>query len=287
MCVILCKVSNFAQNMEEHPQPLFEERRDHSLPSSPLPSLRRGWGWSFVRLAETDSTNEEVKRRGAVAGLCVIADYQSSGRGQQNASWESERDKNLLFSVALRPQEVAVSRQFRLSQAMAVAVCDGLSDYAEDIRIKWPNDIYWKERKLSGTIIETSWHGNMVERAVIGVGINVNQRVFRSNAPNPVSLCMITGCELDCEEILHKVLTNFSDNLMLLAEDEAELACRYNDRLIWRNGLHRYRDAGGTFEAEFVDIRADGRLLLRDTNEQIREYYFKEVKHVFPSLTCN
>ena len=251
---------------------------------------------NIIRVAETDSTSKEIVReyesKSQTSNLkpqtsisVLQADYQTAGRGQQGNSWESERGKNLLFSVMLWPKGVAVRRQFRLSQAMAVALCEELetksqtSNLQSQISIKWPNDIYYGEKKLSGTIIETTWAGDMVERCVLGVGINVNQQVFCSDAPNPISLFQILGHEVDRDELLSDVLHRFVPLYKyLMAGDDDEIVRRYFSHLFRRAGLHRYCDADGEFEAEIVDVAADGHLTLCDTEGCERCYYFKELK---------
>ena len=251
---------------------------------------------NIIRVVETDSTSKEIVREyesksqtsnfKPQTSISVLqADYQTAGRGQQGNSWESERGKNLLFSVMLWPRGVAVKRQFRLSQAMAVALCEELetksqtSNLQSQISIKWPNDIYYGEKKLSGTIIETTWAGDMVERCVLGVGINVNQQVFCSDAPNPISLFQILGHEVDRDELLSDVLHRFVPLYKyLMAGDDNEIVRRYVSHLLWRDGVHRYRDIDGEFEAEIVDVAADGHLTLCDTEGRERCYYFKELK---------
>lgn len=246
---------------------------------------------NIIRVAETDSTSREIVRVFECSRVredisVLVADYQTAGRGQQGNSWESERGKNLLFSVMLWPRGVAVKRQFRLSQAMAVAVCEAIKELRVEspesrvqVCIKWPNDIYYGEKKLSGTIIETTWAGVMVERCVLGVGINVNQQVFCSDAPNPISLFQILGHEVDRDELLSDVLHRFVPLYKyLMAGDDDEIVRRYISYLFRRAGLHRYCDADGEFEAEIVDVAADGHLTLRDTEGRERCYYFKELK---------
>ena len=246
-------------------------------------------------MAETTSTSEALKDMMALSshpsaktvsrlGLVLVADYQTAGRGQRGNSWESERGKNLLMSVMLWPKGVEANRQFLLSQMMALAIHDAVD---AECLIKWPNDIYCGEKKLSGTIIENTLRGEMVEQCVLGVGVNVNQRVFKSDAPNPVSLCQIVGHEVDREGLLNRLLERVGYWYgILLNGGGDEIASAYVERLMWRAGLHRYCDASGEFEAEFVNVEPDGRLVLRDTNGKIRGYYFKEVKHVlFDYLT--
>ena len=245
---------------------------------------------NIIRVAETDSTSKEIVRElgdGVQSSKYISvlsADYQTAGRGQLGSRWEAERGKNLLFSLMAWPVGVPVGRQFRLSQAMAVAVRDALASYADGFTIKWPNDIYFGGGKVCGTIIETTWKGGMVERFVMGVGINVNQRVFLGDAPNPLSLWQIVGRETDRDELLGRVLERFAALYGLLqAGDESEVVRCYDNHLLWREGMHRYSDSDGEFEAEFVSVAPDGRLTLRDADGRERRYYFKEVKHVLKS----
>ena len=245
---------------------------------------------NIIRVAETDSTSKEIVRElgdGVQSSKYISvlsADYQTAGRGQLGSRWEAERGKNLLFSLMAWPVGVPVGRQFRLSQAMAVAVRDALASYADGFTIKWPNDIYFGGGKVCGTIIETTWKGGMVERFVMGVGINVNQRVFLGDAPNPLSLWQIVGRETDRDELLGRVLERFAALYGLLqAGDETEVVRCYDNHLLWREGMHRYSDSDGEFEAEFVSVAPDGRLTLRDADGRERRYYFKEVKHVLKS----
>lgn len=245
---------------------------------------------NIIRVVETDSTSKELVRKlgdGVQSSKFISvlsADYQTAGRGQLGSRWEAERGKNLLFSLMAWPVGVPVGRQFRLSQAMAVAVRDALASYADGFTIKWPNDIYFGGGKVCGTIIETTWKGGMVERFVMGVGINVNQRVFLGDAPNPLSLWQIVGRETDRDELLGRVLERFAALYGLLqAGDESEVVRCYDNHLLWREGMHRYSDSDGEFEAEFVSVAPDGRLTLRDADGRERRYYFKEVKHVLKS----
>lgn len=246
---------------------------------------------SIFHVAETDSTNLEVVRQAAEADRSRMyvawADYQHAGRGQKGTSWESERGKNLLFSVMLWPEGVEARRQFALSQAMSLAVCEALQQYAPEFRIKWPNDIYYKEQKVSGTIIETTLRGPMVGRCILGVGINVNQQQFVSDAPNPVSLSMILGRELDVKSVLDDVLSRFASNCRSLEEGKiALLAQQYKDLLIWKDGFHTYRDEQGEFSAQLVDIEPNGELVLSDSAGRERRYMFKQVRHIFRTLEC-
>ena len=206
--------------------------------------------------------------------MVVVADYQTAGRGCGTNTWESERGKNMLFSILIHPVEVPVTKQFRISMAISLAILDSLEQYIGDVSIKWPNDIYWRNGKLGGILIENSLQGVCIKDCIIGVGLNVNQQKFYSNAPNPVSLFQIYGEETDRNQLLGDILSRFEQYLLL------DIKSRYLSCLYRRKGYHPYTDKGGAFMAEIVDVEDDGHLLLRDDNGCDRRYAFKEVQFV-------
>ncbi len=235
-----------------------------------------------IDLDETDSTNSFLREYRGDEGrrmTVAVAKYQTSGRGQGTNSWESERGKNLTFSVKTRPKGVPANRQFVLLEAMALAVRDVLSAYADCITIKWPNDIYWRDRKISGTLSECGVGKGMVNGCIIGTGININQTVFTSDAPNPVSLRQITGRETSVKEVLGKVTTHF---MALLGRIDAggydDIHNAYLAALYRRSGSFKYRDNGGEFTGVIETVEPNGHLLLRKDNGGVGEYAFKEVE---------
>ena len=144
----------------------------------------------IIRLSDTASTNDYLLGLNTDQDLCVVADYQSAGKGMGTNTWESESGKNLLFSILLHPTWLPINKQYLLSMAEAVAIVEVLGDGFE---IKWPNDIYYGDKKLSGTRIDINLQGSTLKDVIIGTGINVNQEVFLSDAPNPISLKNING----------------------------------------------------------------------------------------------
>ncbi|MBR1548401.1 MAG: biotin--[Prevotella sp.] len=273
--------------------------------------------WNIIHIDETDSTNRWIREEAADAysavtaqrvgsqeaadGLCVVADYQTAGRGQGTNRWESERGKNLLFSMLFRPADIPANRQFHISMAISLAICDALGQYIGDLSIKWPNDIYWRDGKIAGILIEHRLHGTMIRDSIIGVGLNVNQRHFCSDAPNPVSLWQICEQDTDRNQLLRDILQNFSrlmgntqpdgltgnaqpDGLMGNAQPDGltgmEIKSRYMALLYRRRGFHPYADKQGAFMAEIANVEPDGHLLLRDDSGHERRYAFKEVTFV-------
>lgn len=235
--------------------------------------------WKILHIEETDSTNQWVKAhldelRQEGRPFCVTTDYQTAGRGCGTNRWESERGKNLLFSLLVSPNGIRANKQFRISMAISLAICKALGQHLGYLTIKWPNDIYWRDGKIGGILIENTLQGNSVRDSIIGVGLNVNQREFRSNAPNPVSMWQISEQETDRDALLHDILTTFEDFLGRYNKES------YTAMLYRRHGFFPYADKDGAFMAEIVDVEDDGHLLLMDDNGRERRYAFKEVTFI-------
>ena len=228
-----------------------------------------------IHVEETTSTNTYIKGLALEADEMVVVStlWQTAGRGQGVNRWESERGKNLLFSLMARPSFVAVQQQFALSMAGALAIKDVLDRFTPDIRIKWPNDIYWRDRKISGTLIETSLAHGEISRFVYGIGLNVNQVQFVSDAPNPVSLAQITGKQVALMPLLNSIVEAFLAQWDLLKAGQTHLiATRYNAALYRATGFHPYSDKQGAFDAELVGVETNGIITLRDRQGQLRTY---------------
>ena len=235
-----------------------------------------------IRLDTVDSTNTYLHAyRGDEDVVVVTARHQPAGRGQGGNRWEDAEGQNLLFSIQIRPVEVAIDHQFVLAMAEALALKRALDAYADGMELKWPNDIYHRDRKLSGTLIETAVSGGRLKRMIMGTGINVNQRRFTSDAPNPVSLSQITGSDESIDLLLERILQAFDDYYRrVLDGDYAGISREYHEALYRRKGFYRYRDADGEFDAELVGVAYDGRLSLRDSEGRQRSYAFKEVEFI-------
>lgn len=236
----------------------------------------------IIRLKEIDSTNRflrELKDEQEDEMVVAVADFQTAGKGQGSHTWESEAGKNLLFSIKVHPRWVPVRQQFLLSMAGAIAIKEALETYVDGITLKWPNDVYWNDKKISGTLIETSIDSKGIKTCIFGIGINVNQEAFHSDAPNPVSLRQILGHEVDKDELLQKVIEGFRRYYEFLRRaDYMDVSGIYHLSLYRRKGFHRYEDADGDFEGAFVEVEDDGHLILHDKQGVIRSYSFGEVK---------
>lgn len=234
--------------------------------------------------ASTASTNtflhEMMRQDKLPEGFLLYTDFQTAGKGQPGNTWESENGKNLLFSMLLYPHSIKVYEQFILSEITGLAIRKVLEKYTDDICIKWPNDIYWKDKKIAGILIENSLFRDRIDTCIIGIGLNVNQEVFISNAPNPVSLRQITGNDINREILLMEIqaeLLNIYQNY-----SPEFIHQEYLNNLYRRNGFHRYAEtaANTVFDAEIEDVLPDGRLILRTQAGETRTFYFKEIQFV-------
>ncbi|MBO1363579.1 biotin--[acetyl-CoA-carboxylase] ligase [Prevotella sp. A2931] len=239
---------------------------------------------TVVRLTETDSTNSYLRQHAPQTEewmTVVTAEYQTAGRGQGTHTWESKPGENLLFSVLTHPVMVPVRSQFLLSEAGALALKEVLDTYTDGITLKWPNDIYWNDRKLSGTLIETSIGSGHIKNCIFGIGLNVNQRTFENDAPNPVSLAQILGHDIDRELLFKQIVAVFEKYYRMLESGQYNvISTLYHEALYRRKGFHPYEDSDGRFEAAIVEVGDDGLLVLRDKDGKFREYEFREVKFI-------
>lgn len=231
--------------------------------------------FDFVHIDETDSTNRWLRAHGE-GDMVVTADFQTAGRGCGTNSWESERGRNLLFSILIHPVWLPVSQQFFLSMAVSNAIRRTLENLLQaNVTVKWPNDIYVDDGKICGILIENGLQNGLFKDCIIGIGLNVNQTVFASDAPNPVSMRQIGGRTFDRHKVLSDVMAAFVRQLQ--PWDAPAVAAEYRRHLYRRQGLHRYDDGNGPFMAALTTVEDDGHLLLTDTGGHQRRYAFKEV----------
>lgn len=242
-----------------------------------------------IHFTETTSTNaiaREQLPQSPSPLLLITADYQTAGRGQRCNKWEASPAANLLFTLALRPTMVKASEQFIVCELISVVLCEVLSHYVPCLRIKWPNDIYYRDHKLCGILIEHDIYGANLDKTLIGVGLNVNQTHFKSDAPNPISLFHILGHTTDREALLTAIVNAFAEQYqsLLTSPDTTQwssaMHTRYTSLLYRLNTPALYHDAQGIFRATLHHVETDGRLCLEDEQGTLRSYLFKEVAYV-------
>jgi BirA family transcriptional regulator, biotin operon repressor / biotin---[acetyl-CoA-carboxylase] ligase len=240
-------------------------------------------GDRFFRILDTvDSTNnyamEKVHAGLASHGMVWFAQEQTAGKGQRGKSWKTEPGKNIAMSLVLEPRQLNARQQFYLSAAVALACFDLFSAYAGDeTRIKWPNDLFWRDRKAGGVLIENVFHGKKWKWAVAGIGININQVKFDRSIKKPVSLRQITGKEFNTITLakeLHSFLMKAIDGLDV--GSEKMLIKRYNEHLFRLNEKIVLKKGNEKFETVIKGVNSEGKLLTTDLEE--RQFDFGEVE---------
>lgn len=193
---------------------------------------------------------------------------------------------NLTFSLLLKPKTIVASHQFELSQLVAISVVKVLREKlgTDEVRVKWPNDIYYRDSKICGILIENSLQGIHIAQSVVGIGINVNQEEFTSNAPNPVSMTNITGETYDLDELLEavadRILSNF--DRYERSPEPARLAAMFRT-MMWRNeGFWPYHDnlRDVDFMGRVAAVAPSGHLTLATETGAFHTYAFKEITFI-------
>lgn len=229
-------------------------------------------------LASTNTYAIDLVKKGALCSpTLVIAETQLKGRGQATNQWFSEKGKSLTFSLVLFPQTIKPERQFVLSQLVCLAIHDTLSQYTDGVSIKWPNDVYLNAQKCCGVLIENAISGENLAYSVCGVGLNVNNETFSGNYI-ATSLYKETGQLFDLDDILAQILGQFTAYYQKAEAGEyAALNSLYHKYLYQIGVISEFADKKGAFRACVVGIDQYGQLLLKDTEDQLRTYGFKEV----------
>ena len=236
----------------------------------------------IIRVEQTASTNTYLSQLSSVEklteGTVVITDNQTRGRGQGKNSWESEPGKNLTFSMILYPTSVEVSAQFILSKAIALSVADFLSQFVPKVSVKWPNDVYVADKKITGILIENFIEGAYLTQSIAGIGVNINQERFVSDAPNPVSLRQLTGDSYQLDDCLEKICACIAHRYRMITEETHQLHSDYIQHL-YRFGQPTLFSADGIlFEATITGVNQYGMLEMTTASGQYKAFGFKEVR---------
>lgn len=236
------------------------------------------------RIETTDSTNNwvalhENEFTEPTLAYCIT---QTEGRGQRGNSWESEPGKNITASLIFQPTNFPAARQFEISEAIALGLTEFLRTAGVDARIKWPNDIYVGDKKICGILVEHAVTGKNITRTIAGFGLNLNQTEFLSDAPNPISLKMLTGKDYDLKTAVEAVAFHLERYLYLL--ERFEPLHPLFMRLLWRydRKLHKFHDKklDEVIEARIAEVAPDGVLTLVTGEGEWRNYFFKEVEFI-------
>ncbi|MDB5125979.1 MAG: biotin--[acetyl-CoA-carboxylase] ligase [Mucilaginibacter sp.] len=208
-----------------------------------------------------------------------MAETQHAGRGQRENTWHAEPGKNLTFSLLLKPGFLSAQQQFDLTRAISLGVYDALYPLLRDsLKIKWPNDIYYGDKKLGGMLIENILQGSQIKSAIIGIGINVNQVNFPDNATNATSIKNILQRDYELKNILAEICNNIEVYYLHLKAGRIEyIRNMYLNRLYWLNEPRQFKSNGQVFEGRIINVKDNG-LLVIDQNGGEQVYNLKEIE---------
>lgn len=234
----------------------------------------------LIYLEQTDSTNDALKKllehKKLEKGSILYTDYQTIGRGQSNTVWESEPNKNLLMSMVLYPT-IKPEQQFLISKLISIAIIDYLKEI-HTFALKWPNDIYAEGKKIGGLLIEYSWLGKNLEYVVVGLGLNVNQEIFKNE--NAISLKLIKKVDFQIKDLIICLQAHILRWLDCFELKEKAIHQKYQDALIYYQQKHLFTlPSGEKFNGIFNKINQNGSIeILHLEENKTNTYTNKEIK---------
>jgi BirA family biotin operon repressor/biotin-[acetyl-CoA-carboxylase] ligase len=238
-------------------------------------------GKNLIYLPSCHSTNdiaaEKIQNSQTFDGTIVITSDQTAGRGQRGNNWEALPGQNITMSVILKPDFLSAASQFSLNIAVSLGVYEFLSKYvAENLCIKWPNDVYVGNRKMGGILIENSLSGNRLSYAIVGIGLNINQLNF--NNDKAISLRLATQQdEFDLEMLIGELCISLEKYYLQLKNGHADRQKEQYLKILYRfDETHYFIKNGSRFQGKIVDIASSGQLML-EVKGKIQYFDFKEV----------
>jgi BirA family transcriptional regulator, biotin operon repressor / biotin---[acetyl-CoA-carboxylase] ligase len=241
-------------------------------------------GQNLITIKQVDSTNNFLKNslsnsKPLPEGTVIMAESQFAGRGQQQNRWHGEPGKNLTFSLLLKPVFLPLAQQFELTRAVSLGVINALEPLlGANLKIKWPNDIYYADQKLGGILIENLVQGEQIKNSVIGIGLNINQDSFPLDLPHAVSLKQILHKDYDLKFLLSEICKNIEIAYLNLKAGRFELVRKaYLDRLYWLNEEKKFKVNGLIFSGLINNVKDNG-LLVINNGYGTSEYNQKEIE---------
>ncbi|HKH59684.1 MAG TPA: biotin--[acetyl-CoA-carboxylase] ligase [Flavitalea sp.] len=250
------------------------------MPHQAIPSPL---GEPFIELTTVDSTNNyamaQVQKGAASHGTAYFAYEQTAGKGQRGKSWTTNPGKNLILSVILTPGDRKLEDSFLLSATIANACYDFFKNYAgPDTKIKWPNDIYWRDRKTGGILIENVLRSDRWLHSIVGIGLNINQTSFDESLVNPVSLKQITGNDYNPVLLAKELCVFLTNHYRRFQVEKGTILDDYNRNLYKLNSSVMVRTGNMTFQTTIKEVLPSGHLVTYDTTE--RKFDFGEIEWI-------
>lgn len=242
-------------------------------------------GQQYIKLEQVDSTNryaQDMAKNGLLhEGAVISTNFQYSGKGQRGSSWQTVTGKNITLSIYLKPRFLKPQQQFLLSQCIALAVYDCISNYCKtNLFIKWPNDIIINDKKAAGILIENSIKKNVIDFSIIGIGLNINQTEFK-NLPQATSLKIQCGKELNLDEVTMILCQCIEKRYLQLKKDNTSIHKAYIEHLYRFNTKANYVHQDEIISARIMDVQADGKLILQKENDEKLICDLKEIEFVY------
>lgn len=230
-------------------------------------------GSPFIELQQVESTNNYatglVHAGLAQSGTAVFAYHQTKGKGQRTKEWLGESGKNIALSIIIEPQVLSLSQSFLLSMATAVGVHRFFSAYAgSETKVKWPNDLYWRDRKAGGILIENIIKGSEWKMAIVGIGININQTQFDELGTRAVSLKQITGKDYEPVVLAKELCRHLEEAYSLVRKLPSETMELYRRQLYKLNETVRLKHGSRVFDGVIKDVSPLGELIVEHGTEE-------------------
>ncbi len=232
-----------------------------------------------------DSTNNYamglVQNNLAKSGDAVFAMEQTAGKGRRGKSWDSMKGQNVVLTVISDMKWLPVFSQFQLSVAVSMACHDFFTVHTKnEIKIKWPNDIFINDRKAGGILIENVLKGNLWQWAIIGIGLNINQEEFETINANAISLKQITAKSYDAVSLSKELHENVLEKIASLKNGGySKMLSAYNSNLFAKNKKVKLRKGNITFETTIERVTSSGELVTKDAIE--RAFGFDEIEWIW------
>jgi BirA family transcriptional regulator, biotin operon repressor / biotin---[acetyl-CoA-carboxylase] ligase len=227
-------------------------------------------GNKLTILESVDSSNnyamDQALQGLAHHGNAFFALEQTAGKGQRGKSWLSEPGQNIMLSIVLNTSQFQSHMAFPISMAAALACLHFFKPLTNNqIFVKWPNDIYWRDRKAGGILIENRWQGSLWQFSILGIGLNINQTIFQPMPKTPVSLKQITGKDWDTLGLLPALFQNINHYWqIILAGNTTQILEEYNSFLFKKDEIVSLRFKGETLETKIKEVTIDGILITED-----------------------
>ena len=229
-----------------------------------------------------NSTNETLghlsKKIELQNGFYITTDFQISGKCQNKDKWDSNPKENLLISIFLN-LDLNIENSFMLNQLASLAVLDTLRKFLEQkIEIKWPNDVFVNNKKISGILINNTVKGGIIKSSVIGIGINVNQTNFNEKYV-ATSMKLLNKKDFKLNEIEKMLMKNIKKQSMILLEKKISLlSIRYNNHLYGKNLDSLFILNKKRIYAKIIEVNQNGKIKLMFGDSEVNEFSQDEVK---------